>query len=257
MLTTTETTLHITCGELATALRRVKAAQSTEETRYYLCGVYLHTHAGRLRLVACDGYRLHLADTTAEAPADMPGVILPSDYVARLLAIVGKGKVRFHDCRIVVTPSRVVAYPWGEPLECEPVDGTYPDYLRILPRKCITACSLPREAITKAITAMCGWLRPYDNPSVLLTCKADALTIAARAAAAVDNPGEATLRVALRGPAEPFEVAVDPTLLRDALAAFGPGAVELRFTDAGSAMVLAPSGPYDSGMLAVVMPRRY
>ena len=62
-------------------------AMSTEETRYYLNGVFLHLHKGSLRCVATDGHRLVLAETAApEGSAGMPSVIIPG---GRLVSFAG------------------------------------------------------------------------------------------------------------------------------------------------------------------------
>ncbi|MDA5095117.1 DNA polymerase III subunit beta [Aliiroseovarius sp. KMU-50] len=123
----------------APVLRRLfdksKFAISTEETRYYLNGVYLHVsdaEGGKvLRAVATDGHRLARID--AELPAgaeEMPGVIVPRKTVGELRKLlddddatiavsVSETKVRFATPAITLT-SKVI-------------DGTFPDYTRVIP----------------------------------------------------------------------------------------------------------------------------
>ncbi len=123
----------------APVLRRLfdksKFAISTEETRYYLNGVYMHvadSADGRvLRCVATDGHRLAQIDADLpENAADMPGVIVPRKTVGELRKLledddmqvavsVSETKVRFATPDITLT-SKVI-------------DGTFPDYTRVIP----------------------------------------------------------------------------------------------------------------------------
>ena len=122
----------------APALRRLfdksRFAISTEETRYYLNGVYLHIAEGEgvrtLRAVATDGHRLARIDTELPMGAeDMPGVIVPRKTVAELRRLldgdevievsVSETKIRFRSGRLTLT-SKVI-------------DGTFPDYSRVIP----------------------------------------------------------------------------------------------------------------------------
>jgi DNA polymerase-3 subunit beta len=123
----------------APVLRRLfdksKFAISTEETRYYLNGVYMHVaeaEGGKtLRCVATDGHRLARIDADLPAGAeDMPGVIVPRKTVGELRKLlddddatiavsVSETKVRFATPEITLT-SKVI-------------DGTFPDYSRVIP----------------------------------------------------------------------------------------------------------------------------
>ena len=123
----------------APVLRRLfdkaKFAISTEETRYYLNGVYMHAATGLdgpvLRCVATDGHRLARIDAALpEGAADLPGVIVPrktvnelrkllDDDEAQIAVSVSATKVRFATPEVTLT-SKVI-------------DGTFPDYARVIP----------------------------------------------------------------------------------------------------------------------------
>lgn len=123
----------------APGLRRLfdksKFAISTEETRYYLNGVYMHVAQGEdgpvLRCVATDGHRLARIDAELpEGAQGMPGVIVPRKTVnelrklledddAKIAVSVSETKVRFATPAITLT-SKVI-------------DGTFPDYTRVIP----------------------------------------------------------------------------------------------------------------------------
>jgi DNA polymerase-3 subunit beta len=123
----------------AAVLRRLfdksKFAISTEETRYYLNGVYMHVAQGEngpaLRCVATDGHRLARIDAPLpDGAAGMPGVIVPrktvgemrkllDDDEASIAVSVSETKIRFATPAITLT-SKVI-------------DGTFPDYTRVIP----------------------------------------------------------------------------------------------------------------------------
>lgn len=112
-----------------------KFAISTEETRYYLNGVYMHVAQGEegtaLRCVATDGHRLARVDALLpEGAESMPGVIVPRKTVGELRKLledddmqiavsVSETKLRFATPEITLT-SKVI-------------DGTFPDYTRVIP----------------------------------------------------------------------------------------------------------------------------
>jgi DNA polymerase III subunit beta len=123
----------------APTLRRLfdkaKFAISTEETRYYLNGVYMHAAQGPdgavLRCVATDGHRLARIDAALPPDAEgLPGVIVPrktvnemrkllDDDEATIAVSVSETKVRFATPEVTLT-SKVI-------------DGTFPDYARVIP----------------------------------------------------------------------------------------------------------------------------
>ena len=124
----------------APVLRRLfdksKFAISTEETRYYLNGVYMHVADGdggkMLRCVATDGHRLARIDADLPQGAEtLPGVIVPRKTVGELRKLlddddmtiavsVSETKIRFATPEITLT-SKVI-------------DGTFPDYTRVIPQ---------------------------------------------------------------------------------------------------------------------------
>ncbi|MEO0342773.1 MAG: DNA polymerase III subunit beta [Pseudomonadota bacterium] len=125
----------------APVLRRLfdksKFAISTEETRYYLNGVYMHSADGAngpaLRCVATDGHRLARIDADMPPGADsLPGVIVPRKTVGELRKLldddeaaiavsVSETKIRFATPQVTLT-SKVI-------------DGTFPDYTRVIPQR--------------------------------------------------------------------------------------------------------------------------
>ena len=116
-------------------IEKTQFAISTEETRYYLNGIYMHTvdtDAGMmLRAVATDGHRLARSELPAPAGATgMPGVIVPRKTVAEALKLVAE-----HDSEISVELSTAkIRFVIGNVvLTSKLIDGTFPDYTRVIP----------------------------------------------------------------------------------------------------------------------------
>jgi len=130
------TSFSVPANELRALIDRTKFAMSTEETRYYLNGIYIHAAENEgvkvLRAVATDGHRLARFEMPLPAGAEnMPGVILPRKAVAELRKLVdeagdaiqiglSESKIRFNFDHIVLTSKLI--------------DGTFPDYQRVIPQ---------------------------------------------------------------------------------------------------------------------------
>lgn len=130
---------HSNFSAPAPVLRRLfdksKFAISTEETRYYLNGVYMHvadTDGTRaLRCVATDGHRLARID--AELPAgaeDMPGVIVPRKTVGELRKLLDDDDMKI---AVSVSETKVRFATPDITLTSKVIDGTFPDYSRVIP----------------------------------------------------------------------------------------------------------------------------
>ena len=123
----------------AAMLRRLfdksKFAISTEETRYYLNGVYMHTADGDggkvLRCVATDGHRLARIDSDLPGgAAEMPGVIVPRKTVGELRKLLDDDEM---DIAVSVSETKVRFATPDIVLTSKVIDGTFPDYTRVIP----------------------------------------------------------------------------------------------------------------------------
>lgn len=123
----------------AAVLRRLfdksKFAISTEETRYYLNGVYMHVADGEegkaLRCVATDGHRLARIDADLPMGAeDMPGVIVPRKTVGELRKLLDDDEM---DIAVSVSDTKVRFATPEIVLTSKVIDGTFPDYTRVIP----------------------------------------------------------------------------------------------------------------------------
>ncbi len=125
----------IPAKELRRLFGKTRSAISTEETRYYLNGVYMHVAEANgervLRCVATDGHRLARID--ADLPEDaeeMPGVIIPRKAIAELGKLLEEDG---NDIAVSVSETKVRFATPEVTLTTKVIDGTFPDYVRVIP----------------------------------------------------------------------------------------------------------------------------
>ncbi|MEM9966464.1 MAG: DNA polymerase III subunit beta [Pseudomonadota bacterium] len=138
VMASSEYTANFTAS--APTLRRLfdksKFAISTEETRYYLNGVYMHIAQSDggpvLRCVATDGHRLARIDADVPASAEnMPGVIVPRKTVGELRKLLDDDEMMI---AVSVSETKVRFATPDITLTSKVIDGTFPDYSRVIPQ---------------------------------------------------------------------------------------------------------------------------
>lgn len=122
-------------GVLRRLFDKSKFAISTEETRYYLNGVYMHVSQGDdgpvLRCVATDGHRLARIDAPLPDGANgMPGVIVPRKTVGELRKLLEDDDTKI---AVSVSETKVRFATPAITLTSKVIDGTFPDYTRVIP----------------------------------------------------------------------------------------------------------------------------
>lgn len=121
---------EVPVAKLASALAGVSFAISTEETRYYLNGIFVHPSEAGVKFVATDGHRLAKRFIPLDDPPHgMPGIILPKktvETVARHLPKDGTVIIQASDAKVRIIMGELV-------LVSKLIDGTFPDYDRVIP----------------------------------------------------------------------------------------------------------------------------
>jgi len=141
----------------ASVLRRLfdksKFAISTEETRYYLNGVYMHVAEGdggsKLRCVATDGHRLARIDADLpEGAAELPGVIVPRKTVGELRKLLDEDDM---EIAVSVSETKVRFATPDITLTSKVIDGTFPDYTRVIPQGNTRTMTVDAADFAKAV----------------------------------------------------------------------------------------------------------
>src|SRR5262249_2394432 len=124
----------LSADTLKRLIDRTRFAISTEETRYYLNGIYLHPLPDKklLRAVATDGHRLARAETEMPKGAErMSGIILPRKAVQEVRKLLDDID---QPIEIAVSDSKIRLDIGGIVLTSKLIDGTFPDYERVIPQ---------------------------------------------------------------------------------------------------------------------------
>jgi DNA polymerase-3 subunit beta len=230
---------------------RTQFAISTEETRYYLNGIYLHavTVAGKpmLRAVATDGHRLAQAQMEAPAGAEkMAGVIVPRKTVGEIQKLVEEPDASV-DLELSYTKIRIAIGPVV--LTSKLIDGTFPDYVRVIPQGNDKVLKVDRGEFAEAV----------DRVSTVSSERGRAVKLAlsdGKMVLSVNNPdsGSAVEELGVDYNSDPIEIGFNSRYLLDVAGQLETGTAEFRLADPGSPTLIQDDGATDS--LYVLMPMR-
>lgn len=214
-------TFSLEQSELAGMLGNVAYAQSTDETRYILNGVYFNFKDGKLSLVATDGRRLALVAKEMPVPANSAGaIILPAKTVSELLRLLGKGdqlKIAFNDRRAafqIDTNKDTSGLTDAIYLFSKVVEGNYPNYQQVIPKETHQRIALERELFLQCVHRAALVTSEKSN-SVKIKLSANLLEITASS----PDFGESheSMAIAYSGP--DLQVAFNPQFIMDPLRA--------------------------------------
>jgi DNA polymerase-3 subunit beta len=232
-------------------IEKTQFAISTEETRYYLNGIYLHTHDAdgklKLRSVATDGHRLARAEIDAPAGSEgMPGIIIPRKTVSELQKLVDDPDVavttELSDTKIRFTIGSVV-------LTSKLIDGTFPDYQRVIPTGNDKRLIIDRQSFAAAVDRV-STISSERGRAVKLSIGDGQVTLA------VNNPdsGSATEELAADYSSDPIEIGFNAKYLLDVAAQLTGTEARFMLADAGSPTLIHDMT--DETTLYVLMPMR-
>jgi len=237
----------LSAKDLSRLIDKTKFAISTEETRYYLNGIYIHAYEGALRAVATDGHRLALAELDLPQGAEnLPGVIIPRKTVAEIRRLIDGGE---SDISLAVSEAKIQFHYGSAILTSKLIDGTFPDYQRVIPSNNEKELILDNKIFASAVDRV-ATISAEKSRSVKLSLTQDTLELA------VNNPehGNAHEQIAVDYSAEPMEIGFNARYLLDVSAQIESRDASL-FLDGPAAPALVKDAD-DPGTLFVLMPLR-
>lgn len=246
--------LEIEAPALHQLLDHVHFAQSTEETRYYLNGTFLScvtdNGAPVLRVVATDGHRLILDQIPCPQGVGMPSIIVPRKAVNEIRRILADMK---ETVTLQVSRTGLALHTGTGRLITKGVDGSYPDYQRVMPSTWDREVTIDRGLLKEAIKRV-SLISAEKARSVKLTIADEVLTLTVRnmeAAAASEE-------IEVQGEGPLFEVGFNAKYLLDYMDQTDADRMVLRFTESGSPARLDPcAGTKGADYLVnVIMPVR-
>jgi DNA polymerase-3 subunit beta len=229
---------------------KTQFAISTEETRYYLNGIFLHVHGDqdlKLRAVATDGHRLARSETEAPSGSEgMPGIIVPRKTVSELQKLLDDPEstitIELSETKIRFTIGAVV-------LTSKLIDGTFPDYQRVIPTGNDRKLIIDRQSFASAVDRV-STISSERGRAVKLSIASGQVTLA------VNNPdsGSATEELAADYDSDPIEIGFNARYLLDVAAQLSGGDARFMLADAGSPTLIHDVS--DDNTLYVLMPMR-
>lgn len=246
-----EHTFDIPAETLRKMISSVAFAISTEETRYYLNGIYMHAQLQPsgpvLRGVSTDGHRLARVEfPLPEGAQGIPGVILPRKLVLELAKLIdgqtGPIRVELSQTAIQLTFSNVQ-------ITSKLIDGTFPDYERVIP-------TMNDKHLTVGKTALADII---DRVAVISSEKSRAVKIEISTGSLVascrsSENGVSSDEIDAEFSGGQMEIGFNSRYMLDILKQIGGETVKVVLADAGSPTIfLDPSDPVP---LYVLMPMR-
>lgn len=234
---------------LASAIDFAKPAISAEATRYYLNGIYLQLTPAQSTATATDGHRLHTSKTPCQSNATWAGII-PQAALTVLQAALALG----HDVEAQADDSRV-AFAIGPyvTLKTKLIDGTFPDYDRLIPTldaSAITWTLAPRPVLTALKRLSAGVKIPAIRLSPTLAGRGAILSCKSEDAEKSENLTDAA---ASHGGVMPADISMNAKLLAQALTAFG-AAPSVTLRQDQSPRAPKPNEPYVGNPMLLTAP---
>ncbi|MCZ4296592.1 DNA polymerase III subunit beta [Henriciella marina] len=234
-------TFDVEAADLRRLIDKTRFAISTEETRYYLNGVYLHTADGEkgkvLRAVATDGHRLALADCDAPSGAEgLGGVIVPRKAVAEVRRLIDSAD---GDVSVSVSETKIVFRAGRAVLTSKLIDGAFPDYQRVIPKGNDKRLVIDNKAFESAVDRV-STVSAERSRSVKLSLDDGRLTLAVNSA----ETGQGHEEIECDYSADAMEIGFNAKYLLDVTAQIEAEDAEFMLNDPASpALILDPADP--------------
>ena len=241
------TVFELPAETLKQIIDKTRFAISTEETRYYLNGIFLHVTDDQLRAAATDGHRLaRVTVARPEGAQNMPDVIVPRKCVAELRKLLDEvdgsvgvslsgSKIRF-DLGTAILTSKLI-------------DGTFPDYSRVIPTGNDKILKIDPRSFMQGVDRV-STIATEKTRAVKMALDRDRITLSVTSpdngTAAEDVPGEYA--------AQPFEIGFNSRYLMDILGQIESDVVEVHLADAAAPTLIREHDK--SPALYVLMPMR-
>jgi DNA polymerase-3 subunit beta len=241
------TRFELPAATLRQIIEKTRFAISTEETRYYLMGIFLHLVDDQLRAAATDGHRLARVTVAKPDGADgMPDVIVPRKCVQELYRLLEEleGTVE-----VSLSPTKVRFGLGSAVLTSKLIDGTFPDYNRVIPTGNDKLLKLDPKSFSAGVDRV-STIASEKTRAVKMSVDRDKVTLS------VTSPenGLATEELAADYGSDEIEIGFNARYLLDILSEIDGDTVEVHLADAAAPTLLRENDK--SNALYVLMPMR-
>lgn len=247
------TSFELPVSAVETIIDKTRFAISTEETRYYLNGIFLHVAeengSSVLKAAATDGHRL--ARVTLARPdgaADMPDIIIPRKCVGEVRKLLDENDDG--NVSIDLSASKIrFTFGSGAVLTSKLIDGTFPDYTRVIPTGNDKLLRIDPASLAQGV----------DRVATIATDKTRAVKMGLendKVVLSVTSPenGTATEEVPAQYGSDEFEIGFNARYLIEILGEIDSDNVEIHLADASAPTLIREADKADA--LYVLMPMR-
>ena len=245
------TSFAIPAAKLAELIDRTRFAISTEETRYYLNGIFFHVADDALKAAATDGHRLARYTLAKPDGAEgMPDIIVPRKCIAELRKLLEERLDS--DVSIDLSASKVRFTLGGDDgvvLTSKLIDGTFPDYTRVIPTGNDKILKVDPKSFFEGVDRV-ATIATEKTRAVKMALDTDRMTLSVTSP---DN-GNAAEELAASYGSDGLEIGFNANYLKDILSQIEGDNVELHLADAGAPTLIRRDE--GSPALYVLMPMR-
>ncbi|MBB5684142.1 DNA polymerase III subunit beta [Sphingobium boeckii] len=229
---------------------KTRFAISTEETRYYLNGIFFHVSDEAqpvLKAAATDGHRLaRVTVPRPEGAEGMPDVIIPRKCIAELRKLLDEvdGSVE-----ITLSPTKIRFGLGNAILTSKLIDGTFPDYSRVIPTGNDKMLKIDPRSFEEGVDRV-ATIATEKTRAVKMALERDKITLS------VTSPENGTAAEEVSGEytSEGFEIGFNARYLLDILGQIEGDTVEVHLADAAAPTLIRENDKAPA--LYVLMPMR-
>jgi DNA polymerase III subunit beta len=241
------TRFELPAATLREIIEKTRFAISSEETRYYLMGIFFHVVDDQMRAAATDGHRLaRVTIARPDGAEGMPDVIVPRKAVQELYRLLEEleGTVE-----ISLSPTKIRFGLGSAILTSKLIDGTFPDYNRVIPTANDKLLKLDPKSFSAGVDRV-STIASEKTRAVKISVDRDKVTLS------VTSPenGVATEELAADYGSDGIEIGFNARYLLDILGEIDGDTVEVHLADAAAPTLLRESDR--SNALYVLMPMR-
>ncbi len=233
-------------------IEKARFAMSLEETRYYLNGIYLHvakdeTGEAVLRAVATDGHRLaRIQEAVPEGAEGMPGIIIPRKTVGEIKKLI---EDEGGDIAVALSESKIRFQIGSRVLLSKLIDGTFPDYERVIPKGNNTIMEVNARQFSTAVDRV-STISLEKTKGIKLALKKGNLTLSAQS----PESGTASEDLEVTYGADPIEIGFNSRYMLEMMTQINGEIAQFLLSDPAAPVLVRDLT--DVGALYVIMPMR-
>ena len=241
------TRFELPAATLRQIIDKTRFAISSEETRYYLMGIFLHVADDKLKAAATDGHRLaRITLPRPDGAENMPDIIIPKKCVGELRKLLDEVE---GTAEVSLSPTKVRFGLGSAVLTSKLIDGTFPDYNRVIPTGNDKLLKLDPKSFAAGVDRV-ATIASEKTRAVKMSVDRDKVTLS------VTSPesGTATEEIACDYGSDNIEIGFNARYLMDILGQIEGDSVEVHLADAAAPTLLREND--SSPALYVLMPMR-